>query len=281
MARYYFLDATGQKQGPYDEQQLQTLVSQGVITLNTPLETDGGHQGVAGQIPWLEFNAVVPPFLGERAQVISEQIKKWGTIAGIAVVAIVVGWVVLQLVFRSSPDTIKPLPPKSGDWIKYDVTLFSKGDSEKATYFIEVLTNDGRKVKLRTITTRPKNLGRKNEKTHEIDLPASEEDLIKLMLMQELPGAGDVKIEKDKKTKKTKATLSVADQKYNCTVTPYTLIITSGGLSLKTPIKEWKHKAIPITGSVKTEMRLTLPEPGMTEVRPVSVTMMLDAFEKM
>ena len=57
MTYYFYFDQNNQKQGPISEQQIQTLAVQGVITPNTPLETDTGHKGVAGQIPGLNFNA--------------------------------------------------------------------------------------------------------------------------------------------------------------------------------------------------------------------------------
>ena len=59
MINYFYTDANGQKQGPVDMQQLQTWAAQGVITPETPLESDTGHQGLAGQIPGLF--ATAPP----------------------------------------------------------------------------------------------------------------------------------------------------------------------------------------------------------------------------
>jgi TM2 domain-containing membrane protein YozV len=61
MPNYYFTDANGQKQGLVNDQQLQVLVAQGVITPNTPLETEGGHKGLAGQIPGLKFPTAASP----------------------------------------------------------------------------------------------------------------------------------------------------------------------------------------------------------------------------
>ena len=60
MPNYFYNDANGQTQGPFDEQQLQELADQGVITPNTPLATDGGHSGLAGQIRGLRFRITVP-----------------------------------------------------------------------------------------------------------------------------------------------------------------------------------------------------------------------------
>lgn len=60
MTNYYYLDQTSQKRGPLTKQQLQELVAQGVIGPDTLMETDGGHKGVAGQIPGL-FTTTSPP----------------------------------------------------------------------------------------------------------------------------------------------------------------------------------------------------------------------------
>ena len=59
MANYLYLDANGQKQGPVNAQQLKTLAAQGIITPETLLKADTGHQGKAGQIPGL-FTAPPP-----------------------------------------------------------------------------------------------------------------------------------------------------------------------------------------------------------------------------
>jgi len=53
MPKFFYIDANGQKQGLVSEQQLQALAANGAITPTTPLQTEGGHQGVAGQIPGL------------------------------------------------------------------------------------------------------------------------------------------------------------------------------------------------------------------------------------
>ena len=63
MANFFLTDTSGNRRGPYNEQQLQALAAKGSITPNTPLETDTGHTGFAGQIPGLNFkNAAPPPF---------------------------------------------------------------------------------------------------------------------------------------------------------------------------------------------------------------------------
>jgi len=60
MPNYFFTDVNGQRQGPYDESQLQTLVTQGVLMATTLLEADDGYKSMAGQVPALRFTNVVP-----------------------------------------------------------------------------------------------------------------------------------------------------------------------------------------------------------------------------
>jgi len=56
---YFYFDQDNQKQGAVSEEQLKELAAQGLITPHTPMETDTGHKGVAGQIPGL-FQAAQP-----------------------------------------------------------------------------------------------------------------------------------------------------------------------------------------------------------------------------
>jgi len=53
MPNFFYTDANGQKQGPVNDQQLKALAAQGIITPSTPMETDSGHKGTAGQLPGL------------------------------------------------------------------------------------------------------------------------------------------------------------------------------------------------------------------------------------
>ena len=61
MTNYFFTDAQGNKCGPLTVEQLQTLAYQGVVTPTTPLETDGGHRGLAGKVSGLKFPVAAPP----------------------------------------------------------------------------------------------------------------------------------------------------------------------------------------------------------------------------
>ena len=58
---FFYFDQTNQKHGLVSEEQLKELVAQGIIGQHTPLETDTGYTGVAGQIPGL-FAAAPNPF---------------------------------------------------------------------------------------------------------------------------------------------------------------------------------------------------------------------------
>ena len=60
MPNYLYTDENGTKYS-LPKQRLQTLIDRGVITQNTPLETDTGQIGLAGQIPGLQFNTVFNP----------------------------------------------------------------------------------------------------------------------------------------------------------------------------------------------------------------------------
>ena len=73
MPNYFFTDSNGNKQGPFTEQQLQTMAVKGVITPNTALETDGGHRGFAGQIHSLKFNTATSPPITVPTQVTQVQ----------------------------------------------------------------------------------------------------------------------------------------------------------------------------------------------------------------
>jgi hypothetical protein len=59
MANYYFNDTYGQRQGPFDEHQIREMAVHGDLQPHTPMETDTGHRGVAGQIPGL-FEFALP-----------------------------------------------------------------------------------------------------------------------------------------------------------------------------------------------------------------------------
>jgi len=67
MPNFFLTDSHGQKH-TLTEQQLQALAAQGTITPQTPLETDTGHKGLAGQIPGLKFNAPSPQYAAQPAQ---------------------------------------------------------------------------------------------------------------------------------------------------------------------------------------------------------------------
>jgi len=99
MPNYLYLDANGQKQGPINDQQLKTLAAQGIITPDTPLATDSGHKGKAGQIPGLQFKtAAASPFV-QPAQATPQSVSApvasgstipaWAIVAGVACLLVV------------------------------------------------------------------------------------------------------------------------------------------------------------------------------------------------
>ena len=66
MTNFFYTDENGQRQGPCNVQQLQTLVDMGILTADSSLETDTGHRGLAGRIPGLKFITVLPPSNGNK-----------------------------------------------------------------------------------------------------------------------------------------------------------------------------------------------------------------------
>ena len=63
LTNFFYLDKNNQKHGPVNNEQLKTLAAQGVINPNTPLMTDAGQKGRAGQIPGLFVAPAAPnPF---------------------------------------------------------------------------------------------------------------------------------------------------------------------------------------------------------------------------
>ena len=71
MPNWFYIDAFGQQQGPISDAQLKKLVAQQMIDRDTPLETDTGHKGKAGQIKGL-FPAAPTPQTAEVSSFFSE-----------------------------------------------------------------------------------------------------------------------------------------------------------------------------------------------------------------
>jgi len=76
---YFYTDANGQQQGPYNLQGLQELADRGIITPTTLLTTDTGRNGVAERVPGLVF----PPSTDgdvtteSDSQSIDTEVKLW------------------------------------------------------------------------------------------------------------------------------------------------------------------------------------------------------------
>jgi hypothetical protein len=94
MAQFFYTGTDGNKQGPLSVEQIQALIDRGSITPNTPLETDSGHTGLAGQIPGLNFDTAPLP-LSQRSPILragNTAIKE----AGVAAKAVGEGWTVAR-----------------------------------------------------------------------------------------------------------------------------------------------------------------------------------------
>ena len=62
MPNWFYIDAFGQQQGPVNDAQLKKLVAQQIILPDTPLVTDAGKKGKAGQVKGLFPAAADDPF---------------------------------------------------------------------------------------------------------------------------------------------------------------------------------------------------------------------------
>jgi uncharacterized membrane protein YhaH (DUF805 family) len=71
MPNFFYYDANGTKQGPFTPPQIQAFAMSGTIVPETPLETDTGHRGTAGQIKGLSFPVMEDPFAQAGAAAVS------------------------------------------------------------------------------------------------------------------------------------------------------------------------------------------------------------------
>lgn len=109
MATYFYTDTTGQKHGPVDDSHLRELVAKGVVMPDTPLETDTGYKGDAGQISELVFTVIIPtspanPFSAEPPEVSADSclakrpmpIAAWIVFA-LGIVGMMLSWTTIYL----------------------------------------------------------------------------------------------------------------------------------------------------------------------------------------
>ena len=93
MPNYFYTDVNGIQQGPLTSQQLQTLINRGTVEPTTPLTTDSGHQGLAGQIPGLNFDTAVPPSFARSPQYSPPRTSKpYAQQSGTSVGGSIVSW---------------------------------------------------------------------------------------------------------------------------------------------------------------------------------------------
>jgi len=343
MPNFFYNETNGQKKGPVTEQQLQDLIDQRLIEPNTPLEMEGGHKGMAGQIPGLRFASDTPQpkqlFCTNCGTAVSEQAiacmscgakptghrkfcRQCGTalnpeqvvcikcgaeitagysggakrvvlpvisasniekaknlvrpvvFSGIAVAA-GIGLVWFAVNFWPSSHPLKRAKP--GDWARYDVIVSKNGAAEEITFLLEILSNDHKKVGIRTTTVGSGRFGRPepNVDEGEIDLSKSPKEIEGLMLGQEiLGGMRNVKIEKGKTTKEK---LLVAGKSINCIIIPTTGTMTApDGASITITGTEWRSKTVPAGGLVRIEQDIT--KNTRMETETMTMTMKLAAF---
>ena len=107
--KYLFTDANGLKH-LLDNQQLKTWAAQGVITPKTPLETENGRKGLAGQVPGLFPAPVQPQTVPQSVEDhVAEKSRSSLLVSLIGLVAVLVvggiGWAIISSP-SSSPSPI-------------------------------------------------------------------------------------------------------------------------------------------------------------------------------
>ena len=203
--------------------------------------------------------------------------------AGILLLLLVLGFMAFSsnvclpprmMSFWSSGHPFKNAKP--GDWARYDVTVSAENKTENMTLLFEVLSNDGKKVKLHMTSTGPNQRGREEVQKDrmEIDLSKSVSTCeLPLAMLHEYISSDSCKIEEGKQTTEK---ILVAGQTFNCTVTHETLTTTINEGVLTVVNKTWKSKAISVAGITKQEIDLTFITKTKTE--KAYITMMLVAF---
>jgi len=293
--------------GPLDEEHLQNMKTQGKLSRTTKISENKTDWRNADTLPFLfPTPPTKPPFWESLSISFVPRVKHMGqSILGksqkLLVPLFTIGIVFLVLMFLwgviippSNPIIEQLRKAKSGDWVEYEITESGLDGSSppKTIVKIEVTSNDRRRVGLRITTTTSQLFGRENkeEANVEIDLSKSEEEMIWNMLEKGLADArlpisnmrnfrDSIKFE-IKRGKKTRETLSIAGQSFRSTLTPYTIDVTIGNITISVrDIKEWTSRTAPVLGILKTEFRTTMPAPS-GRMEAFSITIALTGFRK-
>ena len=199
-------------------------------------------------------------------------------IVAVGLMFLLVGLVMLYIFCPSS----YPLP-KTGDWVKYDVIISRGNRMENVEALFEIVSVYGKKARLRITGTDLDGRGKKEE--IEIDLSKPDVELAMLKLRPWFPPDGDISKIKFGRGRKTKETMLVANQTFDCVITPYTMTLTAtnpndkttaGTVTVTVTSKEWRSKAIPVFGSVKSEAEMTVN--AKIGVVKIPITMTLAGF---
>ena len=137
MANFFYYDTTGQKFGPVNEAQLKALAMRGIINPQTPMETDTGHKGQAGQIPGIfsiPVQQTAQPQLISQSVPVSEVHNRKNPalfIAGIISVIAAVICLLLVVYFQSEMLKYAELAQSSKDWLSAG---YNKGEVDDAAF---------------------------------------------------------------------------------------------------------------------------------------------------
>ena len=193
---------------------------------------------------------------------------------------------------------------KSGDWTKHNATSTMtmtvlgtvNAKTGESTVLEEVISNDGKMLRLRETTTSGTEKG-SNEII--IDMSQSLEEIAQSMFKQGLergiysfPGDVAIKNLKIEFGKSTTDSISVAGKKYNCVVEPMTVtgtFVVAGNADFPGATANftasgtgWRSPAVSIGGLVKSEMEMNM-EMNVMEMKmnmKANMTQTLDSFGK-
>jgi hypothetical protein len=239
------------------------------------------------------------PGATQAAQSVFAKIKNW------LVPLIVLGVIVAGLVYvvpaaksivggsSGSPALNQLRSAKSGDWAEYEIAISvpGGGSADRQRFRIEVMSNDGRRVRLQTTVFNAPvfDRGRDVKTDFEIDLSQSEVEIARSMLKSmpaDTPMPFEVRdfidsIKLDiKRDRSTRETLSIAGASFNCIVTPHTIGATIGNITFTArDIKVWHSRTAPVDGMVRAEFRTTVPGPT-GRIETLTITIALTSFRK-
>jgi hypothetical protein len=146
---------------------------------------------------------------------------------------------------------------KVGDWVSYKMSTKIQGNAIEMTMKMVVDAKDDKEV---TVKTTAMFMGQEAPaQTTKIDLTKPYDPL--KGLGASMPQTKDTKVEK---VEDGKETITVGDKKYECTWTKFKSTTKIQDKEIKSEVKMWVNKDVPLGGLVKMEMKSDFADATMT-----------------